>query len=120
MRETDHHKTKRLYVAGREPTSSVATGSKKQHMKEIEQVRYLPLCLGQRGSTDGVVCCSSWIRRLISPSTRRLMEVRLRTSFALGNSIALIRDSVCESVCLRWVGGRFEEEESKGGGTSSS
>ena len=35
MRETDHHKTKRLYVAGQEPT-----GSKKQHMKEIEQVRF--------------------------------------------------------------------------------
>ena len=45
MRETDHHKTKRLYVAGQEPTSSVATGSKKQHMKEIEQVRFLSSCL---------------------------------------------------------------------------
>ncbi|KAK4701567.1 hypothetical protein P7C70_g4663, partial [Phenoliferia sp. Uapishka_3] len=36
MRETEHHKSKRIYVAGREPTSSVATGSKKQHAKEIQ------------------------------------------------------------------------------------
>ena len=39
LRETEHHKGKRVYFAGREPTSSVATGSKKQHQKEIEQVR---------------------------------------------------------------------------------
>ncbi|KAI5474285.1 hypothetical protein MNV49_003661, partial [Pseudohyphozyma bogoriensis] len=37
FRETEHHKAKRVYVAGREPTSSVATGSKKQHAKEIEE-----------------------------------------------------------------------------------
>jgi len=36
MRETANHSKKRIYVAGREPTSSVATGSKKQHQKEIE------------------------------------------------------------------------------------
>lgn len=39
MRETQHHATKRIYVAGRDPVSSVATGSKKQHALEIEQVR---------------------------------------------------------------------------------
>ncbi|GAA5944634.1 hypothetical protein JCM3775_005858 [Rhodotorula graminis] len=37
MRETQHHKTRRVYFAGRGPTSSVATGSKKQHALEIEQ-----------------------------------------------------------------------------------
>ncbi|GAA6014410.1 hypothetical protein JCM10207_005451 [Rhodosporidiobolus poonsookiae] len=37
MRETEHHKTRRVYFAGRPPTSSVATGSKKQHALEIEQ-----------------------------------------------------------------------------------
>lgn len=37
MRETEHHKTRRVYFAGRGPTSSVATGSKKQHQLEIEQ-----------------------------------------------------------------------------------
>lgn len=42
MRETEHHKAKRIYVAGRAPVSSVATGSKKQHLKEIEEVS-LPL-----------------------------------------------------------------------------
>ncbi len=36
MRETTNHSKRRIYVAGREPTSSVATGSKKQHQKEIE------------------------------------------------------------------------------------
>lgn len=41
MRETQHHGAKRIYVAGREPTSSVATGSKKKHLQEIEQVRLL-------------------------------------------------------------------------------
>jgi 2-oxoglutarate dehydrogenase E1 component len=38
MRETEHHQRKRIYVASREPTCSVATGSKKQHAKEIEMV----------------------------------------------------------------------------------
>lgn len=38
MRETAHHQNKRIYVSGREPTSSVATGSKKQHAKEIQEV----------------------------------------------------------------------------------
>ncbi|BGP18283.1 hypothetical protein JCM10213_008455 [Rhodosporidiobolus nylandii] len=37
LRETEHHKTRRVYFAGRPPTSSVATGSKKQHALEIEQ-----------------------------------------------------------------------------------
>ncbi|KAH8825079.1 2-oxoglutarate dehydrogenase E1 component [Flagelloscypha sp. PMI_526] len=34
---TEHHKDKYPYYAGRGPTSSVATGSKIQHKKEIEQ-----------------------------------------------------------------------------------
>ncbi|EIW81255.1 2-oxoglutarate dehydrogenase E1 component [Coniophora puteana RWD-64-598 SS2] len=34
--ETQHHKGKYPHYAGREPTSSVATGSKTQHKKEIE------------------------------------------------------------------------------------
>ncbi|TKA56616.1 hypothetical protein B0A53_01808 [Rhodotorula sp. CCFEE 5036] len=37
MRETKHHSNRRVYYAGRGPTSSVATGSKKQHALEIEQ-----------------------------------------------------------------------------------
>ncbi|GAA5976371.1 hypothetical protein JCM11641_005992 [Rhodosporidiobolus odoratus] len=37
MRESENHKTRRVYFAGRPPTSSVATGSKKQHALEIEQ-----------------------------------------------------------------------------------
>ncbi|GAA6050053.1 hypothetical protein NBRC10513_001364 [Rhodotorula toruloides] len=37
MRETENHKTRRCYFAGRGPTSSVATGSKKQHALEIQQ-----------------------------------------------------------------------------------
>ncbi|KAJ8080811.1 hypothetical protein PM082_017646 [Marasmius tenuissimus] len=35
--QTEHHKGKYPRYAGREPTSSVATGSKTQHKKEIEQ-----------------------------------------------------------------------------------
>ncbi|KAF8630913.1 hypothetical protein AX17_005271 [Amanita inopinata Kibby_2008] len=35
-RQTEHHKSKYPRYAGREPTSSVATGSKTQHKKEIE------------------------------------------------------------------------------------
>jgi len=34
--QTEHHKGKYPFYAGREPTSSVATGSKAQHKKEIE------------------------------------------------------------------------------------
>ncbi|RDB24355.1 2-oxoglutarate dehydrogenase, mitochondrial [Hypsizygus marmoreus] len=34
--ETEHHKGKYPYYAGRGPTSSVATGSKAQHKKEVE------------------------------------------------------------------------------------
>jgi 2-oxoglutarate dehydrogenase E1 component len=45
MRETQHHANKRVYVAGREPVASVATGSKKQHALEIQQVRPSPLVL---------------------------------------------------------------------------
>ncbi|GAA5956132.1 hypothetical protein JCM3765_005461 [Sporobolomyces pararoseus] len=37
MRETENHKSRRVYFAGRSPTSSIATGSKKQHQLEIEQ-----------------------------------------------------------------------------------
>ncbi|GAA5864844.1 hypothetical protein JCM3774_004247 [Rhodotorula dairenensis] len=37
MRETEHHSNPRVYYAGRGPTSSVATGSKKQYALEIEQ-----------------------------------------------------------------------------------
>ncbi|EIW59115.1 uncharacterized protein TRAVEDRAFT_46424, partial [Trametes versicolor FP-101664 SS1] len=36
-KETAHHKRKYPLYAGREPTSSVATGSKAQHKKQIEQ-----------------------------------------------------------------------------------
>ncbi|GAA5856158.1 hypothetical protein JCM5353_001261, partial [Sporobolomyces roseus] len=36
MRESEHHQTRRVYFAGRSPTSSIATGSKKQHNIEIE------------------------------------------------------------------------------------
>ncbi|KAH7904950.1 thiamine diphosphate-binding protein [Hygrophoropsis aurantiaca] len=36
--ETQHHRGKYPYYAGREPTSSVATGSKAQHKKEIESL----------------------------------------------------------------------------------
>ena len=35
--QTENHKGKYPRYAGREPTSSVATGSKTQHKKEIEQ-----------------------------------------------------------------------------------
>jgi len=35
--QTEHHKNKYPYYAGRGPTSSVATGSKVQHKREIEQ-----------------------------------------------------------------------------------
>jgi 2-oxoglutarate dehydrogenase E1 component len=34
--KTRHHRGKYPFYAGREPTSSVATGSKAQHKKEIE------------------------------------------------------------------------------------
>lgn len=49
LRESKHHKGKYIYVASRDPTSSVATGSKKQHAKEIAHVRprhasFPPLC----------------------------------------------------------------------------
>ncbi|CAG7853537.1 2-oxoglutarate dehydrogenase, mitochondrial; AltName: Full=2-oxoglutarate dehydrogenase complex component E1; Short=OGDC-E1; AltName: Full=Alpha-ketoglutarate dehydrogenase; Flags: Precursor [Serendipita indica DSM 11827] len=36
--ETEHHKGKYPYYAGRPPYSSVATGSKAQHMKEVSQL----------------------------------------------------------------------------------
>ncbi|KAK4049847.1 2-oxoglutarate dehydrogenase E1 component [Microbotryomycetes sp. JL201] len=35
MRETKHHANRRIYVAGREPVASVATGSKAEHQREI-------------------------------------------------------------------------------------
>ncbi|KAH8918985.1 2-oxoglutarate dehydrogenase complex E1 component mitochondrial precursor [Atractiella rhizophila] len=35
MRETDHHKEQRVWFAGRDPTSSVATGSKAAHKAEM-------------------------------------------------------------------------------------
>ncbi|KAI0035818.1 2-oxoglutarate dehydrogenase complex E1 component mitochondrial precursor [Vararia minispora EC-137] len=35
-KQTEHHKGKYPYYAGRDPTSSVATGSKIQHKKEVE------------------------------------------------------------------------------------
>jgi len=35
--ETQHHKGRDAIYAGRAPSSSVATGSKKQHMREIEE-----------------------------------------------------------------------------------
>lgn len=37
MNETEHHKGKRLAFAGRAPTSSVATGSKKAHQSEVKK-----------------------------------------------------------------------------------
>jgi 2-oxoglutarate dehydrogenase E1 component len=38
FQETEHHKNKRLMVASRAPTSSVATGSKYAHKNEIKKV----------------------------------------------------------------------------------
>ena len=38
MNETEHHKGKRIMFAGRIPTSSVATGSKKSHQAEVKKV----------------------------------------------------------------------------------
>ena len=43
--ETQHHKGKYPLYAGREPTSSVATGSKGTHKKQIEQ--FLATAFGQ-------------------------------------------------------------------------
>lgn len=43
--ETQHHKGKYPLYAGREPTSSVATGSKTIHKKQIEQ--FLAAAFGQ-------------------------------------------------------------------------
>lgn len=37
MDNTEHHKGKRVKVASRIPTSSVATGSKKSHYAEIKK-----------------------------------------------------------------------------------
>lgn len=39
MNNTEHHKGERLHFAGRAPTSSVATGSKKAHQAEVKKVR---------------------------------------------------------------------------------
>ena len=43
--ETQHHKGKYPLYAGREPTSSVATGSKAMHKKQIES--FLATAFGQ-------------------------------------------------------------------------
>ncbi|SCZ88064.1 BZ3500_MvSof-1268-A1-R1_Chr10-2g02825 [Microbotryum saponariae] len=53
MRETAHHASKRIYVAGREPVSSVATGSKKQHFYEIEQFMEQAFDLSKHAQSHG-------------------------------------------------------------------